>query len=1787
MRVQPRDPSPTALVRRGHHPALVLGLVYVTASLVCSGYYLSHLETAFWNDLWWTNYSVNAHQALLVDLFNFELASHAIGSFNLLAPSSRVDKSYASAVASTSFSPTYVRELILSELTSVEYAVKNLRTLRGQQSMWMAAQYCWVDLSREFEVAHTVARQHRCMQRYRTNGAMYMETVLRNLNWKDFVNNYGGNGGMFTVAIQNWLEQIPSGIAWLNVTAQARETTTVAQEMAHWSIHGITSFQLQWQNLWLTGISETVTLENSLGLQQDIVLKYVPRIFQAWTSIIMYWLPYDDLQVMLNSNRSMIHSADNAFLESPAVDFEIIFGLQDNENNIIDRPDAFRRSVGPFNSIDMFVLPVPTTVLNLLHKFDSVLFEMLKVEMDDIIDIQLLPTPPPWDSSIYLWYGGNPMCLEGSPLPFVQDSFSFGDSCAIQAPFAVVSSKYSSIFAALATRGDFSSATVCSMSNTPVDACVTTMQAISRSIVLLDSVAEAMSGHMNAAKLAIQSIDVSIMQFASSVNDSNIQLLQYSLFQASTWAFFDWVMLYDWAVGKREVVSFEGDIASLVLISAVDSPISFISSTPTVKNSSKILYYLVVYVTFILAFVVALCFVYAMIYHGHVHGPNLIWFNRAVGSMWIGRPLVFLRGITAAVLLSTSDLQPIHMGGYARFELQPLSLLGTLVVAGEATWLLYVVHDFLTVLLHDLTSVYGPLSCFLAWITLAMVDISWPVRPVAMLNRQCSSQDMDVIISCSSGLLRIGSLQRFGLVFVVQGLALVVSIVLTLLYKRLRPSKHRPLDRHVLGIADAFFDSLHDSPENAWSMDKMSCVMVGLLSIHWHDKRYLFDVKLWVLERDKLSTRSYSLFHLQQSGLFGENSIPTRLVGDIPSKSTRFKTIIHAVLVSWGIIFVMLAILGSVSYLEESQTDLANDMFWAAFNMTGAHAFAATWFNEQLLFGLSKAEFDMSSDYIVQEGMFDKSTASIPSASNFGSRIHYNELTSLENAVSGLRSTDSCSVPWIFTSYCFVDFQQRWEMATTDARQQRCHALVSNGALFLESVLRNINYNNFHGCWGAEYENGIAHELRRSQNGRIWLAEIEANVVASLLDEVAVWKFHRIEYFKTQWQNYKSIGLVNTYSITSALSLSYEFPLQNQISQFRLDKQTTFKMYWALANDFIAITTNNSGIGGLSLIRSSPTYAFANITLQTTMIHNGTLSAPFSAAYTLMTTNVLGPFGAVDMYYIACPNEALDAVREIYHALRQTRYGNNSSQYAFDQISFGWPVYPAPKIWTDLNFISLGGSPLCPEYPFASSLPIAAGFTILTSWEFKCFAAATSTFMNPSREAMVTSMILANLSSASSSSMDATCAQAYSAQMPCTLFLQQASSFVTTYTPPKVLDRLMIQSANATRAIHTLNIEFMQYGIIDSTSPLTLYHTNVLDPSQLEFAFFAWLYLVDWVLGFREAVTFQGDVGSLNLLTDYLNPVFHQVNDSENHLTLSLYLRNATLYVTYAMILLTSFVLLYILLCRGHVEVLNLFLLERMGAIVWIGRPLLFVRSLAAIALLATSSLELHTTGYLSYFAAVDRPLLVTLLASNEVTWLVAIVNDIAIVFTNEFAFEYSGWDSLLVCAVSALLSAAAPITHSASIDKQCILTQMDFQVECTSANITIGHISRLYTLVAIVVGSNVVMYGCCRLWLRQQASAAIPVASIFLYGSGKFMLRKAKWMCHGVYYIDRMSAAVNGILTISRGNTIFCMDVKLWRLFAVEFPDPTPHDTPEVQTQLARYKISTFPLPQSQEDLI
>ncbi|KAF0689828.1 Aste57867_18740 [Aphanomyces stellatus] len=1758
MRVQPLDVPPC---RRSQADATssstwrrpwvtLLACTYVGASVASSIYFLTLVDPSFRNDLWWANYEPTTDQALLIDLFNLALATRATGTVDLLSPSSVVDKRYNSGDETTAaVSPTYVRQLSLAAL-SIEVAIVSLRQQSAAGALWLATQFCWVDLNHTFELAHTASRQRRCVDRYVSNGAVYLETVLRNQVWEDFL----GVWTTFDAGIQAWLEQIPAGQSWLAITSTARAITSVDREAMYWRAHNMTTFQLQWQNGVQMGVTESMLIENALGLQHELVTKNIPFQSHLWTSVELTWLIPNDLGRLAPFNVSLIRSAANSFLTLPFT-IEAMLGLQQSNGDYIDQVQVFRTHIGPFLAVDTLYVAVPAPLVALYHAFQTALHADMsshqdrQAAFDTIPTVDFTPSPWPTNHSTRVYYGGNPLCLSGRPLPYVQEAFSFGDGCSIQPPLRVAVNKYSSLFATLMMDSALDIASTCAL-HVPelLPTCRDFLTTTTSLSTIVPRVRAAITRFIPPVLRAVLPLNISLVQFATNSDGSDWTLLRRPILtnSSSSWDVFGWTFLFDWVEGMREVVSFEGDVASFVLVSAAMPPNVFISSAQSNKAATRGLYCAAVYVTIVLGAVALGCAFKLLALGCRMPGSNFVWFNPVVGSIWIGRPLVFVRGLTAMLVLSTAQLNVVDSFSQSRFASTPRRGLDTAILAGEATWVLHAAMDFCTVWTHRTTAIYGPMSCVLSWCSLIVLDVLVPLLPNLSLDRSCSFQDLSLQVKCASGRFKIGSRARLGVICSIQALVFLSSLAVACVLQHRRRRRRRHIStRYALGVADYYFLE-SDDHDRAGAIDGISSLMAGYVPFVWRQRAYTFDIKLWVLH----SSEAILARELDSAPAHHTLSVEFEPKTTLSNIMTRVGPLV-------GMAYAIGSIVGSVSYIQLSEVNLANDMFWASFNVTGAHAFLANWLNAELIFGATSQTVALNVDWINMDGSFHAPTQTVVTPLNHGALLQYSELnTLLQGTIQGLRAMDACKLPWIFTPYCFVDFSQRWEMANTAKRQRRCQTMTTNGAVFLESLVRNTHFAHFYTCWGSAYDVAVGNDLKESSAGLEWMTNVSSQTKIQLADEVLLWQAYGIDSFDTQWQNFKLIGLVNSYSVWNALGISYPFTLQSQKTAYRWNDATTLNMYWGFGSDLYAVVQNASGIAGTSLIRSSPRYAFANTTFESVVIQNGTLHAPSDIALALVR-DTLGPFGSIDMYFVACPVAAKSAVRSILHVLRQVLFRNTASAVAYFLIDYdSQTLAPVPKAWTDIGFQSLGGSPLCSA---GLARPIHTGMFALLSWENQCSQTAPPAALSPSREDMIASVLLANLSLASSSDEIATtCAQNAVASSACLVFLHATVSFVATYMLDP-LDAMTLPVVVANAAIRHVDVELIQLGQTSSDAPVALYRYLLLDPSQPEFTYFAWLFVMDWIRGNREAVRFQGDVGTITLLTEPSTTLTSPVNVAEYPAGMVVYVRNIVAYVTMAMMVVAGLVFVYIGLSRGQIELLNLLELQRVGAIVWIGRPLLFARSLTAVALLSTCTLALEFNGSLTYFQVADTPWYKTLLAANEVTWLVAITNDIAMAVTKQYTMYYTTCSSIFIWVLAVSMSFISPVTHRLTIDKQCHVPQVDFQIVCTSGVLYIGHVTRLATIAGVVFDVNLVCYVATRVWFEHLGRPTTPIrSSIFLYAGARYLFATSKWVVHDVYYMDRMSAALNGILTLRGRDTMYCLDVKLWRTFQVDVETAT-----------------------------
>ncbi|EQC27340.1 hypothetical protein SDRG_14864 [Saprolegnia diclina VS20] len=122
-----------------------------------------------------------------------------------------------------------------------------------------------------------------------------------------------------------------------------------------------------------------------------------------------------------------------------------------------------------------------------------------------------------------------------------------------------------------------------------------------------------------------------------------------------------YVALHEWVNGYREVVSFQGDVATFNLMSERIEPIPFRAKTIEVpKSTCKYLYVVAITTSVVLVGVACITAAYALLQPTpYADGSHLFMYNRVAGSVWVGRPLLLLRAAAAITMLSTTPLRTL------------------------------------------------------------------------------------------------------------------------------------------------------------------------------------------------------------------------------------------------------------------------------------------------------------------------------------------------------------------------------------------------------------------------------------------------------------------------------------------------------------------------------------------------------------------------------------------------------------------------------------------------------------------------------------------------------------------------------------------------------------------------------------------------------------------------------------------------------------------------------------------------------------------------------------------------------------------------------------------------------------------------------------------------------------------------------------------------------------------------------------------------------------------------
>ncbi|RHY16586.1 hypothetical protein DYB25_004146, partial [Aphanomyces astaci] len=968
-----------------------LGLTYLVFTLVLTLYYLKMLSPVLSNDLWWERFNASGAQSYVIDVYNGQLNLVTHGTVDFTSPVLGIYKDY-----STYYTPIEVTPTDHYESSDIFW------TRSGRHAVLLVGFQPDVGSG-----AHM--RQKRCQTRYIENAAMYWETTARLVNWKTFMDKREGE---WNVTVADGLRKTPEGRAWLTRTPNAFKD--LPTEMALWKQAGLTYFTLQYMNAVTWSVTETMSIANAFGSHEEISNKRMTGRDRDWSLWMYQWSPGNDIYVAQacgysfirsdSANQQFTYPCDYAdYLLNPAnytcdpcnspwnpvpgdcaPDWEWMMGMPD-----VPIVQMVRSNVGPFGSIDAFFVPAPASLKTLYATFHTLLTELAQSNqafhnaLVAIPGYHADPVPPSWLNPSYEYMGGDPSCTDRQPLPFVQSSMAFDIACTDQSRHTMLLHRFNTLFALWASKA--SPPTMCSLCPTLASVC---LSVVVPSVTALDlfnnnAVTPPSDSLVQVAKADIVTLNVGTLQFAFNIVDStNVFLTQPLLASTlSAWDAFGWVYLYEWAAGIREVVSIEGDRGVFSVVSNTYDPIiNEAGALEVPKSACQYLWIISVTVSAILVSVGAIFTGYTVLMRFRIVGRNLFRFNRIVGVVWLGRPLLLVRGMTAVVLLSTSPLDFGVIHGFTRFEFAPRTFVESMIVSGEAMWISYVIHDVLLLFTRHYELHFAPISTGLCWLVYVIIDVASPYKIEATLDQLCTVDYRICGIRCTSGAISMGNVKRAMMLLVIQVVCIAVAFCVVKVWQCVRPtqSAKSAFTGHLLlsGSATAFLHK-ETTEKGAWMVDRAACVMCGLITF----RSYFFDTKLWLLlvDRDANEVVKWN------KKLFEPPELNLALRDDEADISTYASKVVQIRLetssrkrffaMAAGLGYVFATIFASITYLTLTSTNMTNDFWWANYNASREHVYVARMYNSQLLYRPHGGTVSLDSTIFVDDADYNSSLA--------------------------------------------------------------------------------------------------------------------------------------------------------------------------------------------------------------------------------------------------------------------------------------------------------------------------------------------------------------------------------------------------------------------------------------------------------------------------------------------------------------------------------------------------------------------------------------------------------------------------------------------------------------------------------------------------------------------------------------------------------------------------------------------------------------------------------------------
>ncbi|KAF0692706.1 Aste57867_16217 [Aphanomyces stellatus] len=823
---------------------------------------------------------------------------------------------------------------------------------------------------------------------------------------------------------------------------------------------------------------------------------------------------------------------------------------------------------------------------------------------------------------------------------------------------------------------------------------------------------------------------VSIFQFAV---DSNDTVLTQPPLDAHDhpWSFFGWILL-DWALQTREVRKSSASTATSAAPRAYRNSTTPTRSRPTkwpcrgalasLSPSSQL---------------PSRCFSPSSRRSCASTAPP----HAFVSS--VGRLFLLLRGLSAITLLATPSVQFVASGG-THVQAAPRPATAVFVVTLEATWVAVVLNELVAPFVAGHSYVAVPAATLVGWLSLVGVEVAWPVQATLALARTCTTVTMAKQVVCTSGVLQFGSPARVCLVLVVQAVATAAVYLVAVMRSWRRDAAHVDRIRSVLGQ-----HACHRRRRKRSSPSRQP------------KQSFFVDLKAWVV---------------LQEAVADDGTLPPRRHScsfRAPMFSPGATTKTHAMLVAsvafhrmdalmalcW-VVYMLVSLSGSVMYIAATNVNIANDLWWSHFNVTGALAFLGNWYTLRLVVDPTGFDGTLDGPAYADATPYNTSSTVVSSSPLYPRVVQTEAVSGLETAIQGLRATPFCLIPEITT------------LAGFSATQH----YVAN-AVYLEALMRNALADR--------------QTLRTMHDGRAWLDGVRRSP-PSVQGEVALWRAYGIGHFTTQIQNVRQVGLFETYGIQNAFGVNYAMTLKLSKGAQTMTAQTSLKWHWSLHMDLWLVTMPTSPLINCSLLPSSPTYVFANTSRQAVLRDTEVINMPFPSTYAALQI-ALGPFGSIDAWRIPTPESLrryFSAVSIVVSTLVAT---NDAAKIAYSNLALPYLWTPCPIHWIG---VVRRRQILCPDNAVTSSTTM---FSLWTDGE--CHSVAETIY--PTRKSSLAAYFAA--SSTTTTTMATSCGSVAQANR-CKLVLAQLQNMTMTFVAPSDV-AAMVALADAARVdVLALNV---------------------------------------------------------------------------------------------------------------------------------------------------------------------------------------------------------------------------------------------------------------------------------------------------------------------------------------------------------------------------------------------